>query len=66
VKRQLGCAAHGFAKTVRTHEQALAVLGAGFMKSGLFRICAIVRKLVLGRTLRFQRFKPSCGGPGLL
>jgi hypothetical protein len=42
------------------------MLGAGFMKSGLFGIWAIVRKLVLGRTLRLQRFEPSCGGPGLL
>jgi hypothetical protein len=66
VKRQLGRAAHGFAKTVCTHEQALTVLGASFMKSGLFGIRAIVRKLVLGRTLRFQRFKPSYGSLSLL
>src|SRR5215469_15512377 len=45
VKRQLGCAARGFAKTVCTHEQAFTVLGAGFMKGGLLGIWAIVRKL---------------------
>src|SRR6516225_435612 len=66
VKRQLGCAARGFAKTVCTHEQALTVLGAGFMKGGLLGIWAIVRKLVLGRTLRLHRLKPSYGGLDLL
>ena len=59
VKRQLSCAARGFAKTVCTHEQALTVLGAGFMKGGLLGIWAIVRKLVLGRTLRLHRLKPQ-------
>ena len=58
-ERQLGCAARGFAKTVRTHEQALAVLGTGFMKRGLLGIGAIVRKLVLGRTLRLHRLQLS-------
>src|SRR5262249_8376675 len=58
--------AHCLAETVRTHEQALAVLGTGFMKGGLLGIGAIVRKLVLGRTLRLQRLKPRYGGLGLL
>src|SRR5262245_60284764 len=62
VKRQLSRTAHRFAETVCTHEQALAVLGAGFMKSGLLGIWAIVRELVLGRTLRLHRLKPSYGG----
>ena len=62
VKRQLSCAARGFAKTVCTHEQALTVLGAGFMKGGLLGIWAIVRKPVLGRTLRLHRLKSSYGG----
>ena len=66
VKRQLGRAAHGLAETVCTHEQALAVLGAGCMKSGLLGIWAIVRKLVLGRTLRLHRLQPSYGGLDLL
>src|SRR5262249_53354766 len=35
MKRQLSGTAHRFTETVCTHEQALAVLGAGFMKSGL-------------------------------
>ena len=66
VKRQLSCAARGFAKTVCTHEQALTVLGAGFMKGGLLGIWAIVRKPVLGRTLRLHRLKSSYGGLDLL
>src|SRR6516162_9289288 len=66
VKRQLGCAARGFAKTVCTHEQAFTVLGAGFMKGGLLGIWAIVHKLVLGRTLRLHRLKSSYGGLDLL
>src|SRR5262245_18305963 len=66
VKRQLGRTAHSFAETVRTHEQALAVLGAGVMESGLLGIWAIVRKLVLGRTLRLHRLQPSYGGLDLL
>src|SRR6516165_1417952 len=66
VKRQLGCAARGFAKTVCTHEQAFTVLAAGFMKSGLLGVGAIVRKLVLGRTLRLHRLKSSYGGLDLL
>src|SRR5262249_60345061 len=62
VKRQLGCAARGFAKTVCTHEQAFTVLGAGFMKGGLLGVGAIVRKLVLSRTLRLSRLEPSSSG----
>src|SRR5262249_57547415 len=52
--------------TVRTHEQALAVLGTGFMKGGLLGIWAIVRKLVLGGTLRLHRLQPSYGGLDLV
>jgi hypothetical protein len=66
VKRQLSPTAHCFAETVCTHEQALAVLGAGFMKSGLLGIWAIVRKLILGRTPRLHRLKSSYGGLDLL
>src|SRR5262249_61787638 len=66
VKGQLSRTAHCFAETVCTHEQALAVLGASFMKSGLLGIWAIMGELVLGRTLRLHRLKSSYGGLDLL
>jgi hypothetical protein len=66
MKRQFGRAARGFAETVCTHEQALAVLGAGFMKSGLLGIWAIVRKLVLGGTLCLDALKTFERCPKLL
>src|SRR6516162_3820432 len=66
VKRQLSRTAHCFAKTVCRHEQALTVLGAGIMKSHLLGVGAIVRKLVLSRTLRLHRLKPSYSGLDLL
>jgi hypothetical protein len=51
---------------VRTHEQTLTILGARCEKFELLGKRAEVRKLVLGRTLRLHRLKPSYGGLGLL
>src|SRR4030095_2416254 len=47
-------------------KKPLATPRARCMKSGLLGIWAIVRKLVLGRTLRLHRLKPSCEGLDLL
>ena len=66
MKGQLSRTAHCLAETVCTHEQALAVLGAGFMKCPLLQVRNVMRKFVLGRTLRLQRLKPSYGGLGSL
>jgi hypothetical protein len=47
-------------------KKPLATPRAGFMKGGLLGIWAIVCKLVLGRTLRLYRLKPSYEGLDLL